>query len=73
MRGVLLAVNASAHFTLNIFDDAHASALEAMSLVQPGAWAFCESIGTASCRRGAPMAPVALPAVVGALHAEQAK
>jgi predicted Ser/Thr protein kinase len=47
VRGVLLAVNASAHFALNIFDDAHASALEAMSLVQPGTWAFCESTGIA--------------------------
>jgi hypothetical protein len=47
VRGVLLAVDASAHFAINVFDDAHASALEAMSLVQPGTWAFCESIGIA--------------------------
>jgi hypothetical protein len=47
MRGVLLAIDASAHFALNIFGDAHASALEAMSLVQPGAWAFCQSTGIA--------------------------
>jgi serine/threonine protein kinase len=47
LRGVLLAIDASAHFASNVFDDAHASALEAMSLVQPGTWAFCESTGVA--------------------------
>jgi predicted Ser/Thr protein kinase len=46
VRGVLLAIDASAHLASNVFG-AFASALEAMSLVQPGTWAFCESAGIA--------------------------
>jgi predicted Ser/Thr protein kinase len=47
VRGVLRAIDASAHFAINVFDDILASAFEAMTLVQPGTWAFCESAGIA--------------------------
>jgi predicted Ser/Thr protein kinase len=46
-RGELLAIDASACSASNVFDDVLASALEAMSLVQPGTWAFCMSAGIA--------------------------
>jgi hypothetical protein len=48
VRGALLAIDASAHFASNVFDDVLASALEAMALTQPGTWAFCESTGIAA-------------------------
>jgi hypothetical protein len=47
-RGVLLAIDASAHTASNLYDGVLASALEAMALVQPGTWAFCESTGIAT-------------------------
>jgi len=46
-RGVLLAIDASACSASNLYDDVLASALEAMSLVSPGTWAFCVSAGIA--------------------------
>ncbi len=46
-RGVLLAIDASAHSSSNLYDDVLPRALEAMSLVPPGSWAFCESAGIA--------------------------
>ncbi len=46
-RGVLLAIDAGAHSTSNMYDAARASALEAMSLAPPGSWAFCESASIA--------------------------
>src|SRR5262249_5059944 len=47
VRGVLLAIDASARVTFNAIDRVFAGALEAMSLVPPGSWAFCESAGIA--------------------------
>jgi eukaryotic-like serine/threonine-protein kinase len=47
VRGMLLAIDASAHSASNLYDDVLASTLEAMSLVEPGSWAFCESAGIA--------------------------
>jgi hypothetical protein len=44
---MLLAIDASAHFAMNIFDHVLASALEALSLVEPGTWAFYVSAGYA--------------------------
>ncbi|HWO25123.1 MAG TPA: protein kinase [Kofleriaceae bacterium] len=47
-RGQLLAIDASACSASNIFDDnVLASALEAMTLVPPGSWPFCVSLGFA--------------------------
>jgi serine/threonine protein kinase len=46
-RGMLLAIDASAHFGMNVLDDVLANALEAMSLAQPGTWAFYVSAGYA--------------------------
>ncbi len=56
VRGVLLAVDASAHATINVLDDVYASALEAMSLLKPGTSAYCESAGLAigAAAAGAP-------------------
>jgi hypothetical protein len=47
VRGVLLALDASAHFVANLFDDVLANARQAMALVEPGTWAYCASAGIA--------------------------
>jgi hypothetical protein len=47
VRGVLLTLDASAHFVANVFDDVLANARQAMALVEPGTWAYCASSGFA--------------------------
>jgi predicted Ser/Thr protein kinase len=55
-RGALLTVDAIARAALNMYDGIYANSLEAMSLVEPGTCAFCQSAGVAitSAIAGAP-------------------